>query len=199
MQNNSQQQSSPLSPQMIDRLLKAKRIAVRGNQGAGKTTLALKLAEVLGVGFVEIYWKAKMTEEQEDQYLETKERTLKQETWIVDGDFGLLEFADTVILLDLPLLLCLMGVIKRSFKYMRAWNFGSSKTYLQIPAKIIERLLFFKDVIQYTDKPKMLAKLDASSRKQNKMTVITLKSRKEAQFLLESLSLAKSENYSDLR
>ena len=199
MQNNSQQQSDPLSPQMIDRLLKAKRIAVRGNQGAGKTTLALKLAEVLGVGFVEIYWKAKMTEEQENQYLETKERTLQQENWIVDGDFGLLEFADTVIILDLPLLLCLMGVIKRSFKYMRAWNFGSLKTYLQLPAKIGERLLFFKDVVQYTDKPKMLAKLDASSRNQNKMTVITLKSRKEAQFLVESLSLAKSRSYSGLR
>lgn len=186
-----EQNSHLRSTTMIDGLLKAKRIAVIGNQGAGKTTLAVKLSGILDIEFVEIYWRANITIEQEAQAV--KECTLQKESWIIDGDFGLLEFADTVIFIDFPLFLCLTGVIKRSLNYMKDWNFVSLKTYLQIPAKIVERVLFFKEVIQYRskDEPAMLAKIGISKQQQNK---ITLKSRKDAQLLIESLNLAKAKH-----
>ena len=183
------QHSPSFSPTIINQLLGSKKIAIIGNQGAGKTTLALKLDEIIGIDYVEIVWRTNDMTEAEIE--EIKERMLQRENWIIDGDFGLLQFADTVILLDFPRLLCLWRAGKRSFKNILAWNFSSLKVYLQIPAKIIERIRFFADVYLYPSKyrPKQVAKVEVLPDNQNR---IVLKSPKEVKMLLDSLELPKS-------
>jgi len=191
MKDNLQQDSPSFSTEIIRQVIAAKRIAIIGNQGAGKTTLALKLAEIIGLDYVEafIFWNDNKRTEAEIQ--ELKDRISLRDNWIIDGDFGLLELADTVILLDFPLLLCLWRASKRSFKNILAWNFGSLKIYQQIPAKIMERPRFFTDVYKYPSKSGKthVAKFEVLAKKQNP---IVLKSPQEVEIFLPALELPKS-------
>jgi adenylate kinase family enzyme len=191
MEDNLQQDYTSISPEIIKQVIGSKRIAIIGNQGAGKTTLAIKLAEIIGLDYVErlIFWKGNKMTQADIQ--DVQERMSLRENWIIDGDFGLLEFAETVILLDFPLLLCLWRAGKRSFNNILAWNFGSLKIYQQIPGKIMERLRFFTEVYKYPSKSQKthVAKFEVLAEKQNQ---IVMKSPKEVEIFLQALESQKS-------
>ncbi|MEG3934351.1 hypothetical protein QT990_24380 [Microcoleus sp. T3_B1] len=191
MKDNLPQNYPSVSPETIEQVIDSKKIAIIGNQGAGKTTLALKLAEIIQLDYVEafIFWKGNQMTAAEIQ--ELKDRMSMRENWIIDGDFGLLELAETVILLDFPLILCLWRAGKRSFKNILNWNFNSLNVYRQIPAKIGERLHFFADVYKYPSKSGKthVAKFEVLAAKQNQ---IVLKSPKEVEIFLQALELQKS-------
>lgn len=59
MKDKLPQDSPSFSTEIIRQVIAAKIIAIICNQGAGKTTLALKLAEIIGLDYVEafIFWK----------------------------------------------------------------------------------------------------------------------------------------------
>lgn len=115
-----------------------KRIAIFGNAGGGKSTLARELAAITGLplyvvdmlqfgpGGVEVPHK---------EYLEKHEKLLSESEWIIDGFGGVqpawlrFEAADTLIHVDLPLLVHAFWVTKRLVKGLfvppEGWPEGS--------------------------------------------------------------------------
>ena len=102
------------------------RISVVGSPGAGKTTFALELQKKTKLPLVHSDY---FFLDPEKDYLHNRETwkkfslTLnKPKKWIIDGNDGSVilerfEAADLVIFLDIPLIICYWGVLKRRFKY----------------------------------------------------------------------------------
>ena len=102
-----------------------KKVAVFGNAGGGKSTLARKLAEATGLPLYPldlIEWRPGGEKVPHDEYLRTHEELLARDAWIIDG-FGCkasawqrFEAADTLVHVDLPLLKHYHWVTKRLVK-----------------------------------------------------------------------------------
>jgi hypothetical protein len=102
-----------------------KRVAVFGNAGGGKSTLARKLAALTGLPLHAldlIAFKAGGDAVEEDEYLKSHAEILRQENWIIDGygsvasAFERFEVADTLIYIDLPRFTHYRWVLKRFAK-----------------------------------------------------------------------------------
>jgi adenylate kinase family enzyme len=102
-----------------------KRVAVFGNAGGGKSTLAKHLAELTRLPLCPldtIQWKAGGRAVPHDDYLKAHADLLRQDAWIIDG-FGCVESAwerfsraDTLVYVDLPLVTHYWWVTKRFIK-----------------------------------------------------------------------------------
>ncbi|MGB1563187.1 MAG: adenylate kinase [Sinimarinibacterium flocculans] len=102
-----------------------RRVAVFGNAGGGKSTLARRLAEITRLplhSLDTIKYKAGGGEVPHDEYLRLHSELLRGDRWIIDG-FGCVPSAwerfgaaDTLIYVDLPLLTHYAWVTKRFVK-----------------------------------------------------------------------------------
>ena len=102
-----------------------KRVAVFGNAGGGKSTLAKHLAELTRLPLYPldlIQFRAGGGEVPHDEYLKAHADLLRQDAWIIDG-FGCVASAwerfsraDTLVYVDLPLVTHYWWVTKRLFK-----------------------------------------------------------------------------------
>ncbi|MGQ0556384.1 MAG: adenylate kinase [Nitrospiraceae bacterium] len=102
-----------------------KRVAVFGNAGGGKSTLAKALANITGLPLHpidSIKYKSGGKEVPHAEYLEIHAGLLRNERWIVDG-FGCVASAwerfaaaDTLVYVDLPLVFHYLWVAKRLIK-----------------------------------------------------------------------------------
>lgn len=115
-----------------------KRVAVFGNTGGGKSTLAKRLAEITRLPLYPldlIQFKAGGEPVPHEEYLKTHAELLRQDEWIIDG-FGCVATAwqrfseaDTLVYLDLPLVVHGWWVTKRLLKSLYAkpegWPEGS--------------------------------------------------------------------------
>jgi adenylate kinase family enzyme len=113
-----------------------KRVVVQGTSGSGKTTVARTLAGRLGVAYVELDALNHGPNWSEASDDELRQRVLAaidgRDDWVVDGNyerkFGdlVLERADTVVWLDLPLRVCLARLWRRTSGRIRddveLWN-----------------------------------------------------------------------------
>jgi adenylate kinase family enzyme len=98
-----------------------RRVAIVGSTGAGKTTLAARLAERLGVPHVELdalYWQAGWQPVSEPVFRQRVTAALG-DCWVTDGNYGqardlIWGRADTLVWLDVPLVLALWRVIART-------------------------------------------------------------------------------------
>src|SRR5215471_18083968 len=105
-----------------------KKILVIGPGGAGKSTFAIKLGELLGLEVIHLdalYWKPGWVEPLKREWAATIDRLLKRDAWILDGNYsGTLEArlsaCDAVMFLDLPRLTCLWRVLRRALRYRKA-------------------------------------------------------------------------------
>lgn len=102
-----------------------KKIAVFGNAGGGKSTLSKRLAEITGLPLVALdllKYKPGGDEVLYEEYKAAHDQLLKQDQWIVDGYGSLdtvwerLEVADTLVYVDMPVLLHYWWVTKRFLK-----------------------------------------------------------------------------------
>ena len=97
------------------------RIIIIGCGGAGKSTLARKLGEVLDLPVVhldKLFWKPGWVETSHEEFDALLAMELAKDHWIMDGNFNRtmperMKRCDTIIYLDFSRLACLMGVLKR--------------------------------------------------------------------------------------
>jgi len=99
-----------------------KRVAVFGNAGGGKSTLARRLAAATQLPLYvidKIQFRAGGSQVPHDEYLRSHAELLRRDEWIIDG-FGCLasawqrfSAADTLVLVDLPLITHYWWVTKR--------------------------------------------------------------------------------------
>jgi adenylate kinase family enzyme len=99
-----------------------KRVAIFGNTGGGKSTLARRLADITRLPLYPldvIQYKAGGTEIPREEYLRAHTDLLREDEWIIDG-FGCVASAwerfgaaDTLVYIDLPLAMHYWFVTKR--------------------------------------------------------------------------------------
>ena len=97
------------------------RIIIIGCGGAGKSTLARKLGEVLDLPVVhldKLFWKPGWVETSHEEFDALLAQELAKDQWIMDGNFNRtmperMKRCDTIIYLDFSRFACLMGVLKR--------------------------------------------------------------------------------------
>ena len=97
------------------------RIIIIGCGGAGKSTLARKLGEVLDLPVVhldKLFWKPGWVETSHEEFDALLAQELAKDHWIMDGNFNRtmperMKRCDTIIYLDFSRCACLMGVLKR--------------------------------------------------------------------------------------
>ncbi len=102
-----------------------KRVIIIGSGGAGKSTLASRLGELLQLEVVHLdtlYWKPGWVKTDGSRWKEVVEALAARDSWIMDGNFGgtlelRLEAADTAIFLDFPRRLCLWRILLRWCRY----------------------------------------------------------------------------------
>ena len=97
------------------------RILVVGSGGAGKSTLATRIAARTGLPLVHLdalYWQPGWVEPPKEDWKATVAALVAQERWVMDGNYGgtmaeRVAAADTVVVLDLPRVVCLWRVVRR--------------------------------------------------------------------------------------
>ncbi len=115
-----------------------KRVAVFGNAGGGKSTLARNLAAITGLPLSvidELQYGPGGAQVPHEEYVRTHAALLANDEWIIDGFGGMellwkrLDAADTLIHVDLPLAVHALWVTKRLVKGLFAapqgWPEGS--------------------------------------------------------------------------
>jgi adenylate kinase family enzyme len=102
-----------------------RKILVIGSGGAGKTTFAKRLSDIIKIEVIHLdrlYWHAGWIETPKAEWKKTVEGLIKLDSWIMDGNYSgtlniRIEACDTVIFLDLPSRICLWRVIRRAIQY----------------------------------------------------------------------------------
>ena len=117
-----------------------RRIVVVGTAGSGKTTVGRRLAEILDIPHIEldaVHWGPNWTLPSVDDFRARVAEALAEECWIADGNYSKVRDitwgrADTLVWLDLGLLVCLWWATKRSLRRIIAreelWN-GNRETW----------------------------------------------------------------------
>jgi adenylate kinase family enzyme len=102
-----------------------RRILIVGNSGGGKSTLARGLGEKLGLPVIYLdvlFWKPGWIESEDAEFRTRIVEALAAPEWICDGNFTntfelRMSYADTIIWIDQPRLLCLARAMRRAVMY----------------------------------------------------------------------------------
>ncbi len=102
-----------------------KKIMVIGSGGAGKSTFAVKLGQMLNIEVIHLdslYWQPGWVKLANDAWDATLAALLAREAWIMDGNYTRtlalrLAACDTVIFLDLARTVCLWRILRRRLRY----------------------------------------------------------------------------------
>lgn len=107
------------------------RVVVVGRGGAGKSTLCRRLGEVTRLPAVEldaVYWDSELRVLTAEEWRDRQRAMVAEDRWIMDGDLGpydviepRLERADTVVILDTPLVVCLWRAVRRGRQRRDFW------------------------------------------------------------------------------
>ena len=102
-----------------------RRVLVVGCAGAGKTTFAVRLAQVLGLPVIHLdaeYWRPGWRHTPADEWPGRVDVLAARDRWVMDGNYGgtlerRLARAEAVVFLDVPRLTCLRRVLQRYWRY----------------------------------------------------------------------------------
>lgn len=102
-----------------------RRVVIVGNSGGGKSTLARRLGDKLGLPVIHLdvlFWKPGWTESDDDEFHARVLGALAAPAWVCDGNFGgswhlRMPLADTIVWIDQPAWLCVFRAIRRVFRY----------------------------------------------------------------------------------
>ncbi len=106
-------------------LKQARRIAIIGNSGSGKSTVARKVYDFCNLPLHHLdtyFWKSNWTPPNRDEYKIIHDGLCDQDKWVIEGtNLSLWEHrmnrADVIIILKIPRYLCLWRIFKRTWKY----------------------------------------------------------------------------------
>lgn len=109
----------------IEELKKSNRICIFGCPGSGKSTLSKQLSKIIDVEVYHldnIYWKPNWISISKEEFDEKLLEIMNKSRWIIDGNYNRtldsrLESSEFIIYLDMNKFTCLMGAVKRYFKY----------------------------------------------------------------------------------
>ena len=101
------------------------RSLIVGPCGAGKSTLAVRLAERTGLPLFhmdKLAWKAGWVDSSKDEVLDRLAPVIADERWLIEGTYGStlgprLLRADAVIYLDYPVTLCMGRLLRRYWRF----------------------------------------------------------------------------------
>ena len=101
-----------------------KKIVVIGCPGSGKSTLSIKLNQILNIPLHHLdmmYWNSDKSTVERSVFIQRLENVLDNDSWIIDGNYIStmalrLSHCDTVIFLDYPTKVCLEGINERKNK-----------------------------------------------------------------------------------
>ena len=166
-----------------------KKVLVIGSSGAGKSTLSRRLREATNLKLIhldQLHWKPNWTEPSKDEWRKIVAETVKEDEWIMDGNFSgtmemRIEACDTVIFLDLPRVVCVYRILKRVAFYKK----GSRPDMAE---GCDERFdwEFIKWVWGYPNRTK--PKVEALLKKhQNEKNIFHLKSKRDVENFLTNL------------
>lgn len=101
-----------------------RRLVIVGATGAGKSTLAEQLSELLKCPFIELdalFWKPGWNESSEVEFHRKVDSALRGESWVVSGNYRVVRDivwsrADTLIWLDFPLYILLWRLLRRTIR-----------------------------------------------------------------------------------
>ena len=164
-----------------------KRIIVIGPSGAGKSEFSRKLQKILNLPLYHldnIFWKEDKTHISRDEFDKQLNIILKQDEWIIDGDYSRtyemrMNASDTIIFLNYPIELCLKSVELRVGKERSDIPWVEEEFDPEFKEWIIN---WFKDKL-----PKTKALLE---RYKNKKTIFEFKTREDANIFLNNLIMS---------
>lgn len=166
-----------------------RRVMIIGSGGAGKSTLAIRIGELLGLPVVHLdalYWSAGWVPADSDAWREQVAELVRRDRWVMDGNFGgtldmRLAACDTVIFLDMPRLLCMSRVLRRWFRYR-----GRSRPDMAegCPEKVDAEFVQWIWGYPLKSRPKIMRKLEAVAAEKR---VVIIRSRRELERFIEEL------------
>lgn len=154
------------------------KILVIGSPGSGKSTFAVQLSKQLDLPVIhldKLNWIDDKNTLNPAGFDELLEKVLKKDSWIIDGNYSRtlskrLDYADTVIWLDLPKTICIYRIWKRYIK----GKMTKSRTYGN-PIKLEPGFVKFVWNFNHTNRPIILKILNENKHKK----VIILKNQFE--------------------
>ncbi|HYG11089.1 MAG TPA: DNA topology modulation protein [Pyrinomonadaceae bacterium] len=102
-----------------------RKVLVVGSGGAGKSTFARRLGQLLNLEVIHLdslYWNSGWVETPKAEWAKTVEELTRRDSWVMDGNYsGTLDIrikaCDTLIFLDMPRRVCFGRVLKRLIAY----------------------------------------------------------------------------------
>src|SRR5260370_13001712 len=120
-----------------------KRVVILGRGASGKSTLARRLGEIMGlpvIGLDKIFWQPGLMATPRDQWVVMQEKLVAGDRWIMDGDLGphdavqvRLRAADTIVFLDFSLVRCAWRAIRRARERADFWRWLLASRYQSRP------------------------------------------------------------------
>ncbi|BAJ29048.1 MULTISPECIES: hypothetical protein [Kitasatospora] len=101
------------------------RIAIMGCGGSGKTVVGRRLAELINAPLTHldgVYYDADWNPLPQEKFAALQEELVARPRWVIDGNYAStlpirLKRADTVVFLDIPPIICLLGILQRRWRY----------------------------------------------------------------------------------
>ena len=160
-----------------------------GCGGAGKTTLAFQLHDIIKIELIHLdqhYWQANWVETDKAIWAQRVEELSDKASWIIDGNYGgtmeiRFQKADTIIFLDRSKWICIYRVLKRVIL-----NYGRTRKDMAKGCKEHFSWTFIRYIYHYnkTRRPKILEKLEQYK---GQKAIYQLRSNSEIKEFLEAL------------
>lgn len=166
-----------------------KKILVIGSCGAGKSTLALKLGEILKIEVFHLdrlYWKPNWRTSSKSEFWEQQLNIFQKDSWIIDGNYGgtipqRMPYADTIIFLDVSKWLCIFRACKRWIQFR-----NQSRPDMGVGCKEKIDLDFLKFIYNYPKRNRPIVIRELNNLRANQQ-LFHLKSSKSVERFLQEL------------
>ncbi|WP_216831120.1 P-loop NTPase family protein [Alkalihalobacterium elongatum] len=174
-----------------------RRIMILGvSAGVGKSTFAQRLGRILNIEVFhldKLYWKRNWVESTVEEFAAHQQKIVEKEKWIIEGNYSntydiRAKYADTIIYLELPLIVCISRVFKRLLL-----NIGKTRPDMApgCKEKIDYEFLKFICTTYHSRKKKMNDRLEQFHQSGIQKNIIILKSKKDIQTYIDNLSTLK--------